>query len=373
MAGRRTLPAIFNASVVTCILASQGPALTGCSKEEPRQGAPPPPVASSKPGVCAAGGGTIADATSAPFLPRTSGGFCLDPNGGDKAFGEGAALPIDHICDIFDGECEVYRGYGVRRVFEARYVDGAGTPATIDVYVSRFATTEGAYAMFTKRVVGDGDPADGSTPRAIPGGGVAAIGVGNAYLWRGLYLVELTYNDQTAAEAAVRAAGEKLLPPLVKDVGAKLPGEVAVPVAAAALPKDGQIPLGVRFVTKDVLGVDGVGAGALGYYKAGDKRWRVASVVRADADQAKDVLATLAKQPGATKEKGVGDGAVRLMAKDADKAPTEWVFARVDKVILGVGDEPRVLRASQTAEEHAKVTLTTDEKLDRLRKILPGR
>jgi hypothetical protein len=348
-------------------------ALAGCGRSDDRpQGAPPPPPPSTKPAACAGGGGTLADTTSASLLPRTTGSFCLDPNGGDKAFGEGAPLPIDHICDLFDGECEIYRGYGVRRVLEARYVDGAGTPATVDAHLSKFGTSDGAYAMFTRRVVGDGDPADDSTPRPIEGGGAAALGVGNAYVWRGQYLLELTYNDQTAAEAAVKAAGDKLLPPLAKDVGGRLAGEPALPAAALALPKADQIPLGVRFSTKDMLGVDGAGAGAFGYYKAGAKRWRVAAIVRADVDQAKDVLATFAKQAGASKEKGVGDGAVRLMRKDGEGAAVEWVMARAGKVILGLGDEPRVLRANQTAEEHAKVTLTKDEKLQRLKSVLPG-
>jgi hypothetical protein len=140
-------------------------------RDESRQGSPPPPPPASKPAACAAGGGTLSDAASAPLLPKAGGGFCLDPNGGDKAFGEGAPLPIDHICDVFDGECEIYRGYGVRRVTEARYVDGSGSPATVDVHLSKFGTTEGAYAMFTRRVVGDSDPAEDSTPRPIEGGG----------------------------------------------------------------------------------------------------------------------------------------------------------------------------------------------------------
>jgi hypothetical protein len=354
------------AAVTLLLLAS------ACTKSEEARREPPPPPATGRPAACAAGGGRIADATSAPFFPRAAGGFCLDPNGGDKTFGDGAPLPIDHICDLFDGECEVYKGYGVRRVVEARYVDGGGTPATVDVHLSRFGTTEGAYAMFTRRVVGDGDPADESTPRPIDGGGAAALGLGNAYLWRGLYLVELTYSNETAAEAAIKAAGERLLPPLVKEMGAQIPGETALPAAAAALPKAGLLPLGVRFVTKDLLGVDGVGPGAFGYYKDAAKRWRVASIARADADQAKDVLSTLAKLPGATREKYLGDGAVRLMRKDGESLSVEWIFARTGKSLLGVGDEPRVLRAGQTADEHAKVTLTKDEKVDRLKKILPG-
>jgi hypothetical protein len=346
-----------------------------CNRDEDQHhGAPPPPPPTAKPAACAGGGGKIADAASAPFFPQASpslGGFCLDPNGGDKAFGEGASLPIDHICDLFDGECEIYKGYGVRRVVEARYVDGAGTPATIDIHLSKFGTTEGAYAMFTRRVVGDGDPADEATPRPIEGGGAAALGLGNAYLWRGLYLAEITYDNETAAEAAVRAAGEKLLPPLVKEMGGRLPGDPALPPAAAALPTAGLIPLGLRFVTKDLLGVDGAGAGAFGYYRAGAKRFRLASLLRADADQAKDIVTTLSKLPGASKEKGIGEGAVRLMRKEGESAPVEWIFARTGKAVLGIGDEPRVLRAGMSADDHAKLTLTKDEKVERLKKLMP--
>jgi hypothetical protein len=346
--------------------------LAACSKGEEPRGAPPPPPPSAKAGTCAGGGGKIADAASAPFFPQASGGFCLDPNGGEKTFGEASSQPIERICDLFDGECEIYNGYGVRRVVQARYVDGSGSPATVDVHLSKFATSEGAYAMFTRRIVGDGDPADDATARPIAGGGVSALGLGVAYLFRGAYLAELTYNNEDAAEAAIKTASEKLLPPLVNEMGSKLPGETTLPPAAAALPKDDLIPLGVRFITKDLLGVDGVGAGAFGYYKAAAKRYRIAALVRADSEQTKDVITTLSKQPGASKEKGIGEGAVRLMRKEAEGAPVEWVFARAGKIVLGVGDEARVLRTGMTADEHARVTLSKDEKIDRLKKALAG-
>jgi hypothetical protein len=345
---------------------------SGCSKDEAKPAPPPPPPGASagaKPAAaCAGGGGKVADTATAPFFPRTTAGYCLDPNGGDKAFGEGAPLPIDGICDVFDGECEVYKGFGVRRVVEARYVDGGGSPATVDVHLSKFATTEGAFAMFTKRTVGDGDPADEATPRPAEGGGAAALGVGNAYLWRGQYLVELTYNDESSAEAAIKAAGDKLLPPLLKEMGAKLPGEAQPLPAVAALPKESRLPMGVSFATKDALGVDGVGPGAIGYYREGDKRWRVLSIVRADAEQAKDVVATFAKITGASKEKGPALEAVRFMRKDADGVPLEWVVARAGKGVLAVGDEPRAARAGASPDERAKVWLTKDEKLERLKK-----
>lgn len=344
----------------------------GCSREERRPlPVPPPPVApAARPGACAAGGGKVADFATARFFPSDSGGFCLDPNGGDKAFGEAAPLPLDRICDIFDGECEVYKGFGVRRVVEARFVDGAGGPATIDVHLSKFATTEGAFAMFTKRTVGDGDPADEATPRPAEGGGAAALGVGNAYLWRGQYLAELTYNDESSAEAALKASGDRLLPPLLEEMGARLPGETRALPAVAALPSEARLPMGVVFVTGEVLGLAGVGPGAVGYYREGDARWRVIALARADADQAKDVLTTFAKATGAAKEKGPVDGAVRLMRKESEGVAVEWLVARAGKNVLGVGDEPRVLRPGMSAEERAKVSLSKAAKLERLRKAV---
>src|SRR5262249_43142041 len=155
----------------------------------------------------------------------------------------------------------------VRRVTELRYVDGAGSPATIDIHLSKFGTIEAAYAMFTKRVVGDSDPTDEATPKPIEAGGAAALGPGNAYLWRGNFLAEITFNDESASEPAVKASGDRLLPPLAKEIGAKLPGDTAPPPGVAELPREGLVPLGIRYWTKDLLGVEGVGGGAVGYYK----------------------------------------------------------------------------------------------------------
>jgi hypothetical protein len=343
-------------------------AIVGCKGEDARRGPPPPPPTSTaRAGACAEGGGKLDDAASAPFFPRVTGGFCLDPNGGAKTFGDGAALPIDKICDVFDGECEIYRAYTIRRLVELRYVDGKGTPATIDVHLSKFASPEGAYGMFTKRVVGDGDPID-TASKPTPATGRAALGVGNAYVWRGEYLVELTYNDETLAEDALKATSEKLLPPLVVAVSERLPG-AATPPAVALLPR-GCLPLGERYVTKDLLGIEGVGGGVFGYYRDGDKRFRFAAMPRADEEQAKDVIATMLKLGGATKEKYIGDGAVRVMRKDGDGPAVEWIFARVGKNVVGVGDEPRAVKSGATAEELAKVSLSKDEKIAKLKAAL---
>ena len=61
-----------------------------------------------------------------------------------------------------------------------------------------------------------------------------------------------------------------------------------------------------------------------------------------------------------------------MMRGEGGAAAVEWVFARAGKSVVGVGDEARVLRAGLTAAEHGKVSLTKDEKVERLKKALPG-
>ena len=94
--------------------------IVGCNKDgaSTSQGSAPPPIESApKPGACASGGGQVADPASAPFFPRQSAGYCLDPNGETRVFGEGGKLSMDAICtEAFDGECEVYKSFGLKRV-----------------------------------------------------------------------------------------------------------------------------------------------------------------------------------------------------------------------------------------------------------------
>src|SRR5690606_8444543 len=255
------------------------------------------------------------------------------------------------VCNLFDGECEIYKRFDGKQVREVHYVDGAGSGATIDVYLSKFSSGDNAYAMSTKRVVGDGDPPHPDTPRPIAGGGAAALGIGNAYVWRGPFLAEITFNDSKASAEQIQKRADKVLPPLVSALGGKLPGDVELPDAARSLPRDKQIPLGVRYLVKDVLGVEGLGPAALGYYADGEQRWRVLGMVHPDAAQAKDALASFGKLAGATKEKDLGDAAWRIMVEDGG-AQTEWIIARKGSQLFGVGDEPRVLKSGMSADEH---------------------
>ena len=345
--------------------------LGGCNKENssaPQGSAPPPMESVSKPGACAGGGGLVTDTASAAFFPRQEAGYCLDPNGETRVFGEGGKLSMDAICtEAFDGECEVYKGLGLKRVVQLRYIDGAGSPGSIDIYLSMFASTDGAYAMFTKRVIADSDPVQGA-PRKLEAGGAGALGNGRAYVWKGPHLAEIQYANEQETPAQMKASSERLLVPLGTDIGKKLPGAQGLPAAASKLPLEQMLPMGILYAPKDVL-VDGAGAGALGFYKEGDKRYRVLAIVRDDVDQAKDALKTFGKVRGATEDKSIGEGAYRVTLQEKDGSKLEWLVARSGKSVFGIGDEEYVVQPRMPQGEHDKVCLSRDEKAARLKAL----
>src|SRR3954462_9166453 len=228
----------------------------GCNKDSSsaQQGSPPPPPAESagKPGACAAGGGQLTDPVSAAFFPRTAAGYCIDPNGEARVFGEGGKLSMDSICTVaFDGECEVYKSFGLKRVVQLRYIDGAGSPGSVEIYLSQFASSEGAYSMFTKRVIADSDPLE-AAPKKLEAGGAGALGTGRAYVWKGTYLAEIQYANEQETPPQMKASSSRILVPLSTEIGQKLPGNGALPPAASKLPTEKMVPMGILYASKDV-------------------------------------------------------------------------------------------------------------------------
>lgn len=360
-------------------------AYLGCGGEEPTQagpekrGAPPPPAASSA--AMATPQCTrqaASDEVAKVFLPGKLEGFCLDPSEPDKSFGQGTKEPLEKIADLFDGEAKNYEDYGVTRVVHARYVAEAGGGVSIDVHASKFTSDTAAYAMFTKRVVSDGDPANDATPKATPGGGAATLGVGNAYLWRGPWLLEIVYNDDTATPVKLEQDSRRVLGPLVKAIGELVPGEVKPPAEVALLPSDDRVPMGVRYYLAGAVpgtGADpdvpakGSLAGAVGYYRSGDKRFRVTLVAPTDEAAAKSAFAALTKAAGAKAAAGVGDEAVAFGWKEGALEGSVLV-ARKGARVVALWDELRVLRGGMPEAERAKLLLSAEEKQKKLTTLL---
>lgn len=344
------------------------------AKERPAPPPPPPAVATAEHDVCADGGGQDPDVVSGPFVPRTAGGFCLDPQGEPKTYGDKGKFSMDDVCTTaFDGECEVYKRFDLDRVVVLRYVDGTGAPNSVEVNLSRFKTVDGAYAMFTKRVVADGDPAR-ATVRPLAAGGVGATSSSNAYVWRGQYLVELTFvtEDAKMTPEAMARANDRATGAIARDMGSRLPGAAEPPGAAAALPLPSRIPLGVAYYPKDALGLRAIGPVAVGYYKDGEKRWRSIAASR-DLDGAKEVFRAFKLKAGSSGVKGLGDEAVQIVVQEApERAKAEYIVARRGTLVAGIGDEELVLDPGTPTDKQAPLKLTRDEKMAKLAAWLAG-
>lgn len=346
------------------VLAAALPLLAGCPskdsarKDEPPPPPPPPASAGLTPGACTGGGGEVKDKVSEGFFPRAAGGFCLDPNGETKTYGENAKHPKEEVCTtLFDGECEIYIRYKLARVVALRYVDGAGKGATVDVILSSYADVPGAYGMFTKRVIADSDPAEESAPKPFAAGGAAVLGTGRAYVWRGQYVVELQYNNEQESPEQLTKSSGAVLPVLAKEIGAKLPGGLDKPASAKALPVDGLVSAqAIEFLAKEPLGLKGIGAAAVGFYKESDKRFRLVAIANQDADQARDAMKSLAKRPEALPVSGVGDEATLVVIKQG-AMKVEYLFGRKGPLVGGVGDD------DYAAAQH----LSKDEKIAKLK------
>ncbi len=276
---------------------------------------------------------------------------------------------MDDVCTTaFDGECEVYKRFGLDRVVVLRYVDGSGAPNSVEVNLSRFATEHGAYGMFTKRVVADADPAR-ATVKPLDAGAAGATSSSNAYVWRGRYLVELTFvtEDTKMTPAGMARENEQSTGAIARQIGDKLPGGAGPLASAAALPVASRVPLGVAYYPKDALGVSSIGPAAVGYYREGQKRWRDVAIVRENSDGAKEVLRAFKLKPGSLPVKGLGDEAVLAIIQEApDRAKSEYVFARKGGLVAAIGDEELVLDPTMPSDKQAPLKLTKDEKVQKL-------
>jgi hypothetical protein len=332
----------------------------GCTKDEKdHEAPPPPPPAAHDAGSCASGGGEVGDAISDAFFPRAAGGYCIDPQGQTRTFGEKAKLDMDAVCTTaFDGECAVYASFGLKRLVALRYVDGEGGAGTVEVYLSRFGDEGGAFGMFTKRVVADADPAEPSTPKPLEAGARGAIGTGRAYVWKDSYLAELQYNNEEETPEALATSSARILGILAKDVGSRLPGENAMPKAAELLPSDKRLPNGILFYPKDAPSLGS--AAAVGFYRDGAKRYRMVAASLPDAAAAKDTMKSVRSRPGWLPVPGAGDEACAITTP----ARSEYVFGRQGAHVLGVGDEELVAAPSASPRQ----PLSKEEKIALLKK-----
>jgi len=381
---------------------------SGCKEEKqgsaPPQGTPPPGAPSAGP----AGSGSaaakslcdpkeigVSDPKVAALLPVTVEGFCVRKGDQIQSFGEGAPKKIEDVSDVIDGQGEIYaHNYFAKRYDRVHYVDARGNGAEVEINLSTFDKPESAYALFTYQVVANKDPdpeaaksQQRTPPRPIAGGGAAALGKGNAYLWRGNYLVELTYSpDPSKPEAEAIAAADAILGKMVQAIGDKIVGATDPPADVRLLPgeADGRVPLGIEYVPAKFKKPEGkgdalflsVGSYATSYMRDGKKRYRVLAFARDEKDSARDAMAAFSKLPGAVSLKEakdfaddgwyfpftVGQGGAGAAGK------AEGVAARKGMVVLAIIDEELAL--GDPAKKDDWPRLTKEEKLAKLKAFL---
>jgi hypothetical protein len=205
--------------------------------------------------------------------------------------------------------------------------------------------------------------------KPIDAGAAGAASSSNAYVWRGLYLAELTFvtEDTKMTALAIAQANDRATGAIAREMGSRLPGAVELPSSAAALPAEMRIPLGIGYYPKDALGLTNIGPVAIGFYKNDTKRWRDVAIVRPDVDGAKEVFRAFRLKPGSLPVKALGDEAVQVILQEApDRAKAEYVVVRKGAMVAAVGDEELVLDPSVPTDKQAPLKLTKEEKIQKL-------
>ncbi|MEO7093132.1 MAG: DUF6599 family protein [Polyangiales bacterium] len=373
-------------------------------KSSPTQGTPPPPSGAS---VAGSGGASsacdpsqvaITDPKTAAIVPPTIAGFCARKSEPVQAYGDGSGKDVKDISDAIDGAGDLYVNNFFARRFEiVKFVDPKGTQAAVEVWISSYDKPESAYALFTYRAIANVDPdpavaaaAKRRPTRAIPGGGAAALGNAQAFLWKGNVLVELTYNaDPSSSLEKATAEADVLLPLFVQAIGDKIVGSLDLPLDVRLLPTEaeGRLPLGVDYVPSkyarpegkgDAFKLSVAGGYATAYLKEGIKRARVLAYARDDIDSARDAMAVFQKLPGALilKEKDLGDDSVHFSFAIGSGGPgaegkAEGIAVRKGRIVLAIIDEEFAL--GDPAKKDAYPRYTKEEKIAKLRALLAKR
>lgn len=262
------------------------------------------------------------------------GEFCIDPRSDVRRYGSLSAQPLDDVCtELFNGECELYKSFGMEGVKTLRYASGQRPGSYVNAVVPRFRSSEGAYGFFTRRILGDRAP-HLTTLRPIRTKGRAALGTGVAYLWRGKQVVELTYVSDEETPQEILQRSPAVMVPLVQAIAEGLVGPKEPTFSVRFLESLEIDPLGVR-ISQGVLGVQGAGQAAVGYLSQAALPHRVVLAERGDATGAKDLLQVLRRELGHKKLKGQSVYVLRVTA--SDRLPETWYVRLVDAYFVAVG------------------------------------
>lgn len=269
-------------------------------------------------------------------LPGRVVDFCLDPNADVKRYGEGTSLPLDAVCvELFNGECEIYKRYGLEGVKTTNYVSSRSQTTSVAVVVSRFQSSAGAYGFFTRRVVGDGLPSQ-VTVRRLNVPGRAALGPGVLYLWRGKQVVEMSYVSELETPAEIVKNSATVLGALAGATSALLLGSTEPPATVLLLEAVASQDFGVVVFPDGLLGQLGSGPYAVGYleHQGEEKRpYRLAVAERHDESSASDLIKSITRSFPSKKLKERDAYRVRF-ASEGQTPESVYVSQEKERVLL---------------------------------------
>jgi hypothetical protein len=325
----------------------------------------PEPDPCSVPGDAAAGA-AAQESVARLELPERCADYRLDRCAPPVSYGELGSASLERACErVLGPGCRADERARLSRVVRFQYVNRAAAADHVEGILSRFEDAQSAYAHFTRVIVGESDPAL-LQATALDGGNLVQRGDG-LYAWRGREVLWLRQADEGLTLAQREQQALAGLPRLARAVLAQLGDAEGLPPAVQQLPQLARIPLGVRLKLEDAFGVPGLGPSAHGYYQEGKKRWRVAALVRPDAESAQDVMSTLEHQAEARRIENAPLEALKLSERrSSSEAPLSWVIARRAEVVYGIGDEETVTSELAYASERASGGLGLQEKLSKL-------
>lgn len=342
----------------------------GCRTPEKRSDADAPPPRPTM-AHCAS--------RSEPGVPLDSGPFCLDADTDARSYGARARAPLDGVCtELFNGECELYRRFGLHRVDSFAYVARDDVARRISVVRSDFDSVLGAYGFFQRRVVGDDHPLR-ATSVPIDVGAGAALGAGVLYARDGASVFELVFTSEDDPPEVIERESKGPLVALARALVAASPVPVPTPrlvevltecphVARSGGPGDGcagrsrPVPFGVRVEEGLLLGRVRT-ARFLDLVLESPHRgtFRGLVVEQRDPKAARDLLTEVVRQPLGEKWDSTKTKTIRVTREDAE--PEDWVLGVEGRFLVGVGPDSRSARpmerariASELTELRARVT-----------------
>lgn len=307
----------------------------GCTqvacRRTPDKGEPPPPVPTQS--ACELPRSATMNALP-PEVPARAAGHCVDPRIDVRSYGVGAKAPLDSVCtELFNGECELYKTYGLEGVTTLEYAPAVGTEHAVSAVVSEFRTGQGAFGFLTRRILAGGPPA-GLTVQPLQLSGQGALGSGVAYIRRGRHVVELTYVSSTQTPEEVDAQSKHVLPELARNIALTLGGDETIPTVARRIALPGVPEFGLDLPPDGLFGLIGTGPYAVAHLSEPAPH-RLIGVECADEASAKDTLRLLSTAGGFRKLKG--SEVVTLRVASDDRAPEQWYLLRQGRLIVGVG------------------------------------